>query len=278
MDIRTLIGSPRGNEIFFIECPFHGDSGRPNMAVYADGTYCFRCGASETESEFTRRAASETITVARRGGDRKPARPVERWQVDVYHRILTNQRHHRIEWFRRRGFWDETLVDHKIGHTGEKFVIPVQDRWGQVQGLHYRIDPEYYPPPTYYDEGPPKYLNPRGQSGLIYAPGSRNRGPIIICEGPLDALLLAQMRWNAVTTTEGSGSLAKRLTHLPDTDIYIATDNDEAGEEAYVALLNFYPKARRVRLPLGMDVTDTMLSVEPMERNDLWKQLLREAV
>lgn len=278
VDIRTLIAKPKGDELFFIECPFHKDTGRPNMAVYPDGTKCFRCGASETASEFTERAKNQRIELAKRGGqNRADASAFEPWMVDVYHRILMNQREHRIQWFCKRGIWRSTVEKHRLGHTGEKFVIPVWDSFWNLHGAQYRIDPEYFPADVYYDEGPPKYLSPKGQKALVYAPGARNKGPVIICEGQLDALLLSQMHYNAVTTTGGAGSLATMLVGMRGTGIYVATDRDQAGDQAYFDILLRYPNAKRIPLPEGMDVTDYLIQFDPEERNDAWLHLVQSA-
>jgi hypothetical protein len=135
-----------------------------------------------------------------------------------------------------------------------------------VVGYQLRADDKYC------FDSEPKYLSADHQPPLIYQPNPQ--GVLtVICEGPLDALILGQYGYNAVTTTGGSGSLAKTLgPHDYRGPIIIATDLDEAGEKAARELLAAFPRATRVTWSGGKDVTEALLATDPIRRGSWLRQ------
>lgn len=152
-----------------------------------------------------------------------------------------------------RGLFLQTLRQQRIGHDGERFTIPVwnADR-SQLLNVKFRTDPRYADPDA------PKYDQPRGVPTSIYRPNAGG-DPVVICEGEFDALALAQLGCDAVTSTAGAGNLAALLRHERlRPPVYIATDQDDAGEEAARALTAAFPAARRLRWAGANDVSEAL--------------------
>jgi hypothetical protein len=105
------------------------------------------------------------------------------------------------------------------------------------------------------------YRNPDRPPTLYPSPEAVRHGrPAILTEGELDALRLAQaLGERAAVLTLGSASgrptrdIRNALAVAPRW--YIATDADEAGDRAADAWTGF-PRARRVRPPIGKDWTE----------------------
>jgi DNA primase len=274
-DIRVLVGVPRGDAPILVHCPFHDDLDE-SYAVYADGGFCFGCRRKESREEFVARlganldALPEVQEVRDTRGVVQDPRSL-RLALDTWHQLLFDPiRHHRIDYLESRGLWPETIKAARLGHTGDRFSIPVIEAHTYL-GYQLRIDPPY----SYIDEV--KYLNPRGQQPLIYRPnpeGSR----IVVCEGPLDALLLAQYGYDAVTTTGGAGTLGQVLVpvfrYWKGPEISIATDVDEAGETASRELLAGIKNSARLFWAEGKDITDALLRVPAIKRGRWLRELI----
>lgn len=100
----------------------------------------------------------------------------------------------------------------------------------------------------------------------MYRP-NKGGSPVVFCEGEFDALILAQVGCDSITSTGGAGDLAKTCGFLgfnygrserTSRPIYIATDQDDAGEEAARKLSTSYPTALRMRWSDGNDVSDAV--------------------
>jgi DNA primase len=184
--------------------------------------------------------------------------------ADIYSQmLLEGPRQHRLEWLYERGLHLETIARSKIGHDGNRFVIPIFSEGGDLISLRFRRDDAYMEDPT------PKYCGVKGRNGL-YVYGEDwidiDDRALVICEGELDVVRLRQEGITAVTATNGAGQthklpkiIAERWPHI--TTLYIATDMDEPGEEAArqtlkacAGLSQFW--ARRLTWPEGKDVTD----------------------
>lgn len=97
----------------------------------------------------------------------------------------------------------------------------------------------------------------------------------IICEGEFDAIILAQAGYSAVTSTSGATSFrsewAAGFVAVPV--VYAVFDSDAAGEKGLARVLELIPKARAVRLPRGMDVSEYVV----MEGLDAFQGRLKAA-
>ena len=263
-DIRYLVGTPRGDAPLKINCPFHEDD-TPSYAVYADGAKCFGCGAYETTAQFIARVGGDPSALPTAHRLRSQPAPAPDTPAEVGLRLRTWQRtllegarSPRQQWFLARGFWQSSISRFGFGHTGDRFSIPCGDSY------QLRSDP------LYCDEEEPRFLSHKGFPSQIVRPnpyGSTH----VICEGPLDAYLLAQFGYDAITTSGGAGSLAPMLEQALSwrLRVVIATDLDEAGEEAATQLQLAFPNSRRVMWQEGKDITDFICSV-PEARRGSW--------
>ncbi len=130
----------------------------------------------------------------------------------------------------RRGFDLETLRAWEAGFDPElpALVIPARDEAGIVVGLvRRRVTDEQ-----------PKYVNTRGMPKVLFGAEHLPFGLdlVVLVEGPLDAMWLAQHGLAGVATLGGAPtdeqlSQLRRLLQ-PGTVLVLAFDDDEAGERA----------------------------------------------
>ncbi|CCF83477.1 toprim domain-containing protein [Nitrolancea hollandica] len=287
IDLRLTVGRPSSSSPILVPCPFHDDD-RPSLAIYQDHTFCYGCRTRETLDQYLARIGANVdqlkhdsfVFGAQAIIQEPPFDPKRhRSSVEIWRRTLAvGPRKPRLDWLQDRGLWPSTVERAGIGHTGERFSIPI---WGwkegernKLYGCHFRADPKYCDPDA------PKYTNIRGQKVLVYRPNPGAR-PLVVCEGPLDALLLAQMGVDAVTTTGGAGSLPVVLTSeaLGWTGrIYLATDQDIEGDKAAALLQEkFGKRIYRMRWRQGKDITDALLQLDVMERRKTLTAWIEEA-
>lgn len=133
--------------------------------------------------------------------------------------------------FLGRGFTWETIQAWGLRYDPgrEQVVIPVYDLDGQLRGLiARRMNPQ---------PGQPRYDNtPRlPKHALLFGLTAQHRGqPIILTEGPLDAIWLWQNGWRAVALF-GSMLHEAQLALLRSCQVGVVTemlDNDAAGRKA----------------------------------------------
>lgn len=145
---RTLVG----------RCPFHTDSGRPNLYVYpaTESFYCFRCGVGGDAITFVEQADGVTFleAVERLGGGvaklperapvsfarGRPRRPLPPWgpdewaclaaAVELYHnRLLSDPR--ALGYVNGRGLERETVERCQVGYAaGDELVAYL--RWRRI--------------------------------------------------------------------------------------------------------------------------------------------------
>jgi hypothetical protein len=148
--------------------------------------------------------------------------------------LVSGPRADRAGWLKARGLDESTLWEACLGHNGFQFTIPVFAADGALLTLRFRRDDEY-------GTKRPKYMGLPGRNGLYLYPENRLADywgdTLVLCEGELDALLLWQHGIPAVSATNGARQAPKipallQEMHLGITHLIIATDQDEAGEEA----------------------------------------------
>lgn len=264
-DLRFAAGNPRGSAYVKISCPLHPDI-TPSLAVYPEHAWCFSCGTyfgpeevlSITGKRLEDLPEADTEALERLA-ERRGAGP-DPMLVEIWHQTLLDSqspRRHRLQYLRDRGLKLATIRQHRLGHTGRYFVLPVWAKEG-LRGLCMRRDD------VYTDPDAPRYLKPAGQPALLYRPNPAGK-VIAITEGEFDALLLSQHGVDALTTTAGANNLAPFLakhwqTLPPKRKVYVCTDQDEAGEVAWMQLREAVPEInlRRVYWKGGKDVTDVL--------------------
>lgn len=290
-DIRLVVTSEPGTGPVFTRCPFHRDMGRPNMAVYPDGTWCFVCNRGESPREFLERVGLDNYTYtigegvyrstssgggSRTGSINSQTRSLK-ILAEAYHNLLLSpERKHRLRYFTDRGILWQSIIQYQLGHTGNEFTIPITNEEGEVVSIKYRSD-DYYvwnefdPYPEEGDsKGGRRYRNHPGTGTHIFRAGPTD-GPVWIVEGELDAILLGQYGVHAITSTGGAGSLARKLLPVLRTTRgipYVCLDGDRAGQDAQRDIVDLYrslgrkQQIRRIPIPEGKDIGD-VLSVLP---------------
>lgn len=162
------------------------------------------------------------------------------------------------EWLNARGITDEVIKDNGIFYDEKtrRIGIPVRGEDNMLVFHKYRRDPE--------DTEGPKYTYDRGGRAMLF--GARllwKEGPVIICEGEFDAMLLESKGFVAVTSTGGAFTFREEwLPILEGKDIYICLDNDQAGQQGTLKIARMIPHAKVMVLPgVGSkgDVTDWFL-------------------
>jgi hypothetical protein len=248
-----------------VHCPFHEDS-TPSLAIYEDHAFCFGgCGKIPLESI---RDLVEKLNI--RSSSSREGAADERWRhlLPLWRwNLLMGPMQWRQRFFHERGITTRMMERYWLGHTGRWFVIPV---WfgGRITGVRYRRDD------LFAEDDDTKYRNPRGHGALLFRP---NPGgwPTVITEGELDALLLSEAGCDAVTSTGGAGSLSKIELDEIHWPLFVATDQDDAGEQAWEALAaRFRQRIYRWRWPEGKDISE-VLSKLPREA---WGNWIRERI
>jgi hypothetical protein len=177
---------------------------------------------------------------------------------DASKQIWTPEGADALAYLRGRGLRDETIKAGRLGWT-PGVDIPIKDgtRFWTVRGITIpwldgdRLKLAKIRRPE--GSKPPKYVEAyRDRPSIFPAPSVVRRGkPLVVCEGELDCLLLAQALGDlAAVVTLGSASArpegSTHLTMLPAPIWYIATDSDPAGEKA---ASGWPARAIRVRPP-----------------------------
>ncbi|MEI6420468.1 MAG: toprim domain-containing protein, partial [bacterium] len=170
-----------------------------------------------------------------------------------------------------RGISNEVINAYKLGYgifRGKKFItIPIADSEG-YKFFKLRQDPE---------DGDIKTTYPGGNAQLFgeYA----NGGHQIICEGEMDALALISKGFPALTSTHGANTFKEEWCDdrfKGSKGIYVCYDNDKAGRDGSIKVLNIFDRAGfenlyQVSLPEEVgeagDITDflTKLNISPDE-------------
>ncbi len=167
---------------------------------------------------------------------------------------------HISQWFTKRGITKDTLARFNIGWNGREIVIPI---------LHikkYRRDPAT-------EEGP-KYRYEYGATAQLFN-YDENAEEVILVEGELDAILLSQYGYNAVSSTGGVGTFKDEwIELLKNKVVYILYDNDEAGVRGALKLHQRIPNSLIIPFPrffTGKDVTDYFQKYSPQSFAELKK-------
>ena len=283
LDLRLAVTDmPVGDLPVYAKCPNHNDKKRPNLAVYVDSIHCYVCGYNRMGAWGLAALLKVGIDEARAAAERYTSEGLDAYReraatearrdpmptalAQVYSHVLTHgPRKSRLDWLRARGLTDQTIGDNLLGHDGNRFVIPVFDAGANLISLRFRRDDEYQ------DEGYPKYSGVKGRNGLYLYPedliSRAERKLLVICEGELDALRLWQENIPAVSATNGAGQAPKLPALIRERwpsveSLFIATDQDEPGEEAArltaerAQALGF--RTYRVQWREGKDVTEAI--------------------
>jgi len=128
-------------------------------------------------------------------------------------------------------------------YLDENIVIPVKDLEGNFSYNKYRRNPLSEEKPKYwYDQG--------GKTTLYGWHLAKKYSRILITEGELDTLVAWSHNIPAITSTSGANSFQSEWAELlKDKEIIVCFDNDEAGANGMVKVLESLPNAKILLLP-----------------------------
>ena len=156
------------------------------------------------------------------------------------------------QWLNDRGITNEVIdqfgvTAHEHPSIGECIRIPITETHSK-----YRRHP--------LDDRKPKYLYDSGAKVTLYGASflfDVPDAPVVITEGELDTLVCWSQNIPAVSSTGGAMSFqAEWAEVLSGREVYVAFDNDDAGAEGTVKVLEVLPHARVVLVPETPGVKD----------------------
>lgn len=280
-DLRWAVGRPRGRGPLHAHCPAHDDHDA-SLAVWHDHAYCF--GACQRyfapaallallgkqEADLQELDAAALARLERRQVQTADPVLVPVWEANLWspHSPVAN----RLAALEERGLLRATIRRARLGHTGAAYSIPVFGLGERLLTVKFRRDD------ATADPREPKYRALAGHTPTVYRPFGGAGRPTVICEGEFDALLLGQHGLDALTSTGGAGSLATLLRGWRFRQpVWVLTDQDAAGEDAYAALqASVQGSLRRVRWRGGTDVSDALASLGEADRTRQLERWLQE--
>lgn len=158
------------------------------------------------------------------------------------------------KWLNDRGITDEVIAlfniqtDYQHPQIGECLKIPVSNATHPFN--KYRRHP--------LDDRKPKYLYDTGGKVTLYGLNHLTHPTkVLITEGELDTLVAWSHNIPAVSSTGGAMSFQPEWADLlKDYDVYLCFDNDDAGAEGMVKVLEYLPTAHVVLIPETPGVKD----------------------
>lgn len=297
-DIVDVIGEyvplKRSGSNYFGLCPFHSEKS-PSFSVNPDRQmyHCFGCGASGTVYQFyenylhmsfpeavralaeragiTLRESEDTPEQKRRKERKNQLLAVQKEAAYYYYGLLhTDHGKACLDYFKKRGLSDETMVKFGLGYSDafsddlyqylkkkgykddilkdsglftfdergirDKFfnraMFPIMNQYSKVIGFGGRV----------MGDGKPKYLNSPETAvfdkshtlyGLFLARRSR-RGYFILCEGYMDVIALHQGGFDCAVASLGTSLTPGQVSVISTftKDVYLSYDSDGAGVKA----------------------------------------------
>jgi 5S rRNA maturation endonuclease (ribonuclease M5) len=147
-------------------------------------------------------------------------------------------------------------------YLDNNIVIPVKDLEGNFSYNKYRRNP-------LSEEGPKYFYDKGGKTTLYGWHLAKGFEKILITEGELDTLVAWSHNIPAITSTSGANSFqAEWAELLKDKEIIVCFDNDEAGANGMVKVLESLPNAKILLLPdrpRVKDITDYVASGGDLE-------------
>jgi hypothetical protein len=124
--------------------------------------------------------------------------------------------------------WENSSCGLKLIGTDRRVIFPVYDQQGELVAISARaIDSNYI--------GPKAITRGRKSLGVFTTKGGLEAGRVLITEAPIDALSLAMAGYPAIAMI-GTSWADWLPRHCAFRNVAIATDADEAGDEAAIKL------------------------------------------
>lgn len=159
------------------------------------------------------------------------------------------------DWLGRRKISDAVTMEFGVTvgfhpSFGDCIAIPIFNEDGSFSFNKYRRSP--------LSEEKPKYLYDKGSKATLYGYyAAKKFQTILITEGEIDCLVAWSANIPAVSSTGGALSFQKEWAEfLKNKDVIVCFDNDGAGGEGMVKVLEILPKARVLFLPDRPGVKD----------------------
>lgn len=193
----------------------------------------------------------------------------------------------REEFFLQRGLSMETIARYRLGYHEryKRYAIPCYYN-GKLYGIKYRIRPELEAYLKKKKAEYSKYISEKGGVNNVVFNDAVARAPVpyvLIDEGEMDALLLTQHGFPAISPFSGNNSgVAWRpewrhlIRHIPS--VYVIAQNDEPGELIAISRLHDLGRGTAVRPPSPWkDMGEWLKTISPKDRQRELVNLLRLA-
>ncbi len=273
-----------------ISCPLHSDT-TPSMHIYDDGGFkCFSCGVHGDVLDFAgyfyfgtqyNPTTHFTEVVDRLGGlniaplptytvKPKPE-PIKQLSINLENIMdwHLNMPDSRRQYWLKRGLFEQTINDFMLGWDGKRYTIPALYRLIPFSLKRRQSD---------IDDGiEAKYISATGsRAGLFNADVLWNTDKVVICEGEIDAMLLTQWGYPAISSTVGAGTWKPEWTNLLSSvrQVWILYDNDEAGRKGTSLVYSTLRRAKIVRYPDGVKDCGELFEKDAQAVNWLYENLV----
>ena len=232
---------PNHNHEVQVRCPFPHDKGLEENASASFNTEqriykCFACTAEDRE-----RGMSETSFIAKifntnydnaiklrnliQGDDTG-------WEIATTNLLGNAELKYYLN--ETRGLTDDTIVQYRLGYTGDGIIYPVF-----LHGLLFDTR-------TYRKDEDPKIKSRPNAKPLLfpYDAWMNDNRPTIMTAGENDTLLGRQNGFNCVETTLGEGSIPKILLNaFKGKSVYVCYDCDSAGKKSSLRIAYYLKEA-----------------------------------
>jgi len=262
-------------------CPFHddwaGDGGSLRIVAGSEKWRCFSCGQHGDVVDWLKLRGKPMGVGTRTAKQAQVATPVRHPWAEEVEDALANC----VWWLwsgignavrdylRRRGLTDATIITWGLGYNpvplslpgvqspdgsparlpGPGIIIPIRQD-GKLEAVKIRM------------LGPAgRYTQLIGSLPSLYGTQTIGQPVTVLCEGEFDAMLMRQ----ETGVTVLSPTVGARYwdlgwsKYIVSPTLLVAYDNDPTGEGAARDMIGRYPRARRLLVPAGKDITDFLV-------------------
>lgn len=216
-------------------CPSHEDpeSSKTPSASFNFGKGAFKCfgGCPDmsinelyliAKDDATLPAPTRQSGAAQRKAAKSKPLPTED-TVEAWHQKLIKSTILLTPLKDARGLNDATIDRFQIGYHGDRYMIPVRDKAGDLINIRrYKLGAREQKMWNWPDHGSPASLFPVE---------ALDKDTILLCEGELDALVATEHGFAAISGTAGAGTWLSEWSRLfKGKEVFIVYDNDKMGE------------------------------------------------
>ena len=255
-------GTQTGPNQINVICKFHEET-TPSLSInLGTGQYfCQSCSAKGNFLTWCKELNIDMKQLAIENGIETDEKGIDPQEVEEAHEKLMNTAV-ALKWFKdKRGITKTTLKKYKIGMKENQSYIPIYDVEKKIVNIR-----KYNPNPPKDRPKMTSYQKGYG-SARLYPFENLYKKEIIICEGEMDAILLNQLGFFAVTGTAGVNSFPDEWAkYFSGKYVVICFDIDEIGriaaEKVSKILKKFTSTIKVIRVPLDEkeyphgDITD----------------------